>query len=60
MSYQCREWLPWFTKRYIFWNKSAQLKPLYHFEAGIVKDIREERKEAEIRRASVHAGDEKV
>jgi MFS family permease len=32
MRYQIGTWLPWFIKRYVFWNKDAVLKPLYHFE----------------------------
>ncbi len=32
MRYQIGTWLPWFIKRYVFWNKGAVLKPLYHFE----------------------------
>ncbi|KAF8339671.1 uncharacterized protein EI90DRAFT_3279266 [Cantharellus anzutake] len=32
MSYQLKETLPYFIKRYIFWNRSAELKPLYNFD----------------------------
>ena len=32
MSYQTGTWLPWWIKRYVFWNKSAKLQPLYRFE----------------------------
>lgn len=32
MSYQSGTWLPWWIQRYVFWNKSAKLKPLYRFE----------------------------
>ena len=46
MSYQTGTWLPWFVKRYIFWNKNAQLKPLYTFDQGIVEDIRQQRNES--------------
>ncbi|KIW34191.1 uncharacterized protein PV07_00986 [Cladophialophora immunda] len=45
MSYQTSTWLPWFIKRYVFWQKSAELKPLYTFEAGIVRDIRQQRRD---------------
>lgn len=60
IQYQCKVWVPWFIQRYVFWNKKAELKPLYQFEEGIVQDIKEGKKEAEVRRASVVAGDEKV
>ncbi|KAH0834351.1 hypothetical protein AYO21_04206 [Fonsecaea monophora] len=45
MSYQTGTWLPWFIKRYIFWQKSAELKPLYTLDRGIVRDISEQRRE---------------
>jgi hypothetical protein len=32
MAYQVREWLPWWIKRYVFFQKSAKLEPLYHLE----------------------------
>ncbi|KAF7561174.1 hypothetical protein G7046_g2991 [Stylonectria norvegica] len=31
-SYQLRQALPYFFKRYVFWNKSATLRPLYTFD----------------------------
>lgn len=31
-AYQVRSWLPWFIKRYVFWQKSASLTPLYRHE----------------------------
>jgi len=45
--YQVTEALPWFVKRWVFWQRKAELKPLYHFdqekrakkgEAGKVED----------------------
>jgi hypothetical protein len=41
MSYQTGTWLPWFIKRYIFWNKSAELKPLFTFEKGVKRDLKD-------------------
>lgn len=32
MSYQLQTWLPWWIRRYIFWNRSAQLKGLYKLD----------------------------
>ena len=32
MSYQTGTWLPWWIKRYVLFQKSAQLQPLYQFE----------------------------
>ncbi|KAL1893498.1 hypothetical protein Sste5346_006326 [Sporothrix stenoceras] len=34
-AYQLRHWLPWFMKRYVFFQKNAKLEPLYHLE-GVV------------------------
>ncbi|WVQ69763.1 uncharacterized protein L199_007983 [Kwoniella botswanensis] len=31
-KYQSTQWLPWFIKRYVFWQKSARLEPLYKLE----------------------------
>ncbi|WRT67418.1 uncharacterized protein IL334_004389 [Kwoniella shivajii] len=31
-KYQSGTWLPWFIKRYIFWQKNAYLEPLYKLE----------------------------
>ncbi|WWD01082.1 hypothetical protein V866_008020 [Kwoniella sp. B9012] len=31
-KYQSTTWLPWFIKRYVFWQKSARLEPLYKLE----------------------------
>jgi len=31
-SYQLNTWLPWWIKRYIFWQRNAELKPLYVLE----------------------------
>ncbi|KAI0892611.1 hypothetical protein F4806DRAFT_237235 [Annulohypoxylon nitens] len=32
MVYQSKTWLPWWFKRYIFFQKDAKLKPLYQLE----------------------------
>ncbi|PVI01711.1 hypothetical protein DM02DRAFT_717722 [Periconia macrospinosa] len=32
IAYQFRSWLPWFVKRYVLFQKSAKLEPLYHLE----------------------------
>ncbi|KAI3401166.1 hypothetical protein diail_312 [Diaporthe ilicicola] len=32
IRYQLKTWLPWFIKRHIFFDKSAELEPLYHFD----------------------------
>ena len=32
MSYQVGTWLPWFVKRYIFWQRGAKLEPLYKLD----------------------------
>ncbi|KAJ9613140.1 hypothetical protein H2200_003081 [Cladophialophora chaetospira] len=54
MSYQTGTWLPWFIKRYVFWNKSAQLTPLYKFDDGVTLDFKEQKQRAEqARRESV-------
>ncbi len=58
MSYQAGTWLPWFIKRYIFWNKSAELKPLYTFENGVMMDIKEQKQHAERVRAESVARDD--
>jgi hypothetical protein len=31
-AYQSRVWLPWWIKRWIFWNRNATLEPLYKRE----------------------------
>ncbi|KAK8235885.1 hypothetical protein HDK90DRAFT_485953 [Phyllosticta capitalensis] len=38
MSYQVSKAMPYFIKRYVFWNKSATLEPLYHFDSHIAGD----------------------
>lgn len=43
IQYQTGTWLPWWVKRYVFFNKKAELKPLYSFDQGIVEDIRQQR-----------------
>ncbi|WVF71916.1 hypothetical protein IAT40_006726 [Kwoniella sp. CBS 6097] len=35
--YQATKWLPWFVKRYIFWQKNAKFEPLYKLE-GVAGD----------------------
>jgi hypothetical protein len=55
MSYQTGTWLPWFIKRFIFWKKDAELKPLYTFDRGVMRDIGQMKEEGEkerIRRES--------
>lgn len=32
MSYQLQTWLPWWIKRYVFWDRSAKLPELYRLE----------------------------
>ncbi|KAF2465801.1 uncharacterized protein BDR25DRAFT_378490 [Lindgomyces ingoldianus] len=32
IAYQLRTWLPWWIKKYIFFQRKAQLKPLYQLE----------------------------
>ncbi|EXJ94954.1 hypothetical protein A1O1_00072 [Capronia coronata CBS 617.96] len=41
-KYQTGTWLPWFIQRYVFWRKSATLKPLYHFDhvKADLKDVK--------------------
>jgi len=44
MRYQTYTWLPWFVRRYVLWNKSAQLEPAYQFDVGVkqgLKDVRD-------------------
>ncbi|WQF82747.1 Putative major facilitator, sugar transporter, major facilitator superfamily [Colletotrichum destructivum] len=31
-AYQVRTWLPWVVRRYVFFERSAKLEPLYHLE----------------------------
>lgn len=31
-SYQLTEVVPWFVRRWVFWQRGAELKPLYHFD----------------------------
>lgn len=44
--YQLTETLPWFVKRWVFWQRKAERKPLYQFEE--VK--KEERREGAVQR----------
>ena len=45
MKYQCTKALPWFIKRWVFWQRNAKLESLYEFDR--VKEAERERKEAE-------------
>lgn len=45
-SYQLRTWLPWFIQRYVFWNKKAELKPLYQFDQGVKADLKDVRRKS--------------
>ena len=47
MSYQTGTWLPWFIKRYIFWKKDAELKALDTFDNGLMRDIEDQKRDAE-------------
>ena len=38
MSYQLTKALPYFFRRYVFFNKDATLEPLYHFEGATAAD----------------------
>lgn len=35
VAYNTKVALPWWYKRWILFDKSAKLKPLYHFEGGV-------------------------
>lgn len=35
MSYQLTQALPWWFKRYVFFQRSAVLEPLYHFDSPV-------------------------
>jgi MFS family permease len=43
MSYQLRETLPYWIKRYVLWQRNAELKPLYHFD-----QVKREKKQEEV------------
>ncbi|KIX09118.1 uncharacterized protein Z518_00196 [Rhinocladiella mackenziei CBS 650.93] len=60
MSYQTGTWLPWFIKRYVFWNKSAHLKPLYTFERGVVEDLKTQKQHMQEHGVEGHATIEEV
>lgn len=32
IHYNTTKWIPWFIKRWVFFQKDAQLEPLYHFD----------------------------
>ncbi|KAJ4379039.1 hypothetical protein N0V85_008908 [Neurospora sp. IMI 360204] len=49
MSYQCTKALPWFIKRWVFWQRNAKLEPLYEFDR--VKEAEMERRAEAERRA---------
>lgn len=62
IAYQLHTWTPWFIKRYVFWNKNAQLTPLYSFDAGVKADLHDVRRpsqalrDVEIKRAGKDSG----
>ncbi|KAF2257798.1 hypothetical protein CC78DRAFT_549621 [Lojkania enalia] len=35
INYQINKALPYWIQRWIFWNRSAKLEPLYHFDHGV-------------------------
>lgn len=39
MSYQLKQTLPFWMKRYVFRNKNAKLEPLYHFDHVQGEDV---------------------
>ncbi|MCJ1477790.1 hypothetical protein MMC13_006463 [Lambiella insularis] len=39
MHYQLTQAIPWWFKRYVFFNRSAKLEPLYHFDDPVAADI---------------------
>lgn len=43
MSYQTSKALPYWIKRWVFFNRSAKLEPLYHFDNGLDDVIDEKR-----------------
>ncbi|KAL0465138.1 hypothetical protein QR685DRAFT_539440 [Neurospora intermedia] len=49
MSYQCTKALPWFIKRWVFWQRNAKLEPLYEFDR--IKEAEKERRAEQERRA---------
>ena len=40
IKYQYSTWLPWYIKRYVFFNKNAVLEPLYNFDQGVTDQRR--------------------
>lgn len=32
VSYQLTEFIPYWIRRYVFWNKNVELRPLYNFD----------------------------
>lgn len=38
MGYQVNKFLPWWIQRYVFFNRTAKLEPLYHFDKGVVAE----------------------
>lgn len=32
MKYQLKVWLPWLFRRYILWQRDAELQPLYNVD----------------------------
>ena len=47
MKYQLTKWLPYWFKRYVFFNKNATLEPLYKFDAPLAEDQAKALKEKE-------------
>lgn len=41
IRYQVGTWLPWFLQRYVLWNKGAHLEPLYAFDEGVKRDMKD-------------------
>ena len=40
IKYQYGTWLPWYIKRYVFFQKDAVLEPLYNFDQGVTDQRR--------------------
>ena len=44
MKYQLTKALPYWFRRYVFWQRSARLEPLYHFDNLVQEDVGEPNK----------------
>jgi len=53
--YQLTETVPWFIKRYVFWQRNAELKPLYQFDQE--KKVKKEKVEPETQVVEPKAAD---